>query len=752
MALSDLYYFAKPAIPLRVRLAFRRVLANYLRRRYADVWPINEVAGRVPARWSGWPEGKQFAFVLTHDVEGTKGMNRCQELAELEMAHGFRSAFNFVPEGEYRVPDSLRGFLNTNGFEVGVHDLHHDGSLYRSRETFKAGVEKINRYIKQWGAAGFRSGFMRHNLEWLGELDVLYDSSTFDTDPLEPQPDGVDTIFPFWVSQDGVHGYVEMPYTLSQDSTLFLLLKETSIDIWKRKLDWVAQKGGLALVGVHPDYLSFNGQKQLGEYSHQLYLNLLAYVKDRYADQCWFALPKEVAQYFYASMVAGVGVTKSVAMQEGKESAFLSQSSPPKKPSSHDMVVSPAVIGSKSASLAGMRMAVVSYSNFPGDPRPRRAAETFMQAGMAVEVICLMDEGSPKRDTFKGIEVCRIPMKHVRSSKFGYGFRYGLFILIAFGKLAVQSLTKRYDIVHIHNMPDILVLAALVPKCLGAKVILDQHDPMPELMMTIFKVPNESYAVRVMALLEKWSIAFADAVITVNRACERLFISRGCPPSKISVVMNTPDEKIFRSVPPKMSGREVAGRHAPFIIMYHGTLVERNGVDLAVDALDQICRSVANAELRIYGPRTPFLDQVLLDVGNRGLEKAVHYLGPRRLEQLVEAIEECDVGVIPNKQSIFTELNTPTRIFEYLALGKPVVAPRAPGIQDYFAEDSLVFFELGNVEDLARKLIWTAHHPKEVFDITTRGQTVYLAHSWSKEQEKLVSRATALLSEGSTTI
>lgn len=748
MVLSDLYYFAKPLIPLRGRLAFRRVLANYLRKKYADVWPINEAAGTVPARWPGWPEGKKFAFVLTHDVEGTKGMNRCQALAELEMTHGFRSAFNFVPEGEYRVPDSLREFLTGNGFEVGVHDLHHDGSLYRSRETFRAGVEKINRYIKQWGAAGFRSAFMRHNLEWLSDLDVLYDSSTFDTDPLEPQPDGVDTIFPFWVSRDGVHGYVEMPYTLSQDSTLFLLLRETSIDIWKRKLDWVAQKGGLALVGVHPDYLSFNGQRQLGEYSHQLYLDLLAYVTKRYADQCWFALPKQVAQYFYASMVAGTGVNRSLAIQEAKQSAPLPQAPLPKRQSSHEVIVRSVVPDSKKTCLEGMRMAVVSYSNFPGDPRPRRAAETFMQAGMSVEVICLMDEGSPKRDRFKGIEVSRIPMKHIRSSKFGYGVRYSLFILIAFAKLAVQSLARRYDIVHIHNMPDILVLAALVPKCLGAKVMLDQHDPMPELMMTIFRLPSESYAVRVMALFEKWSIAFADAVITVNRACERLFISRGCPASKISVVMNTPDEKIFRSVPPKMRDREADARNAPFIIMYHGTLVDRNGVDLAVDALDQIRQSVANAELRIYGPRTPFLDQVLLDVSDKGLEKAVHYLGPRRLEQLVEAIEECDVGVIPNKQSIFTELNTPTRIFEYLALGKAVVAPRAPGIQDYFAEDSLVFFELGNVEDLARKLIWAAHHPKEVFDVTTRGQAVYLAHSWSKEQEKLVSRATALLSKG----
>ncbi|MCS6320069.1 MAG: hypothetical protein H8K05_20330, partial [Nitrospira sp.] len=150
MVLSDLYYVAKPAIPLRIRLAFRRILANHLRRKHARVWPINEEAGNVPARWPGWPEGKKFAFVLTHDVEGTRGLKRCQELAEIEIGLGFRSAFNFVPEGEYRVPDSLLKFLTTNGFEIGVHDLHHDGTLYRSRESFRAGVKKINQYVKYW--------------------------------------------------------------------------------------------------------------------------------------------------------------------------------------------------------------------------------------------------------------------------------------------------------------------------------------------------------------------------------------------------------------------------------------------------------------------------------------------------------------------------------------------------------------------------------------------------------------------------
>jgi glycosyltransferase involved in cell wall biosynthesis len=209
--------------------------------------------------------------------------------------------------------------------------------------------------------------------------------------------------------------------------------------------------------------------------------------------------------------------------------------------------------------------------------------------------------------------------------------------------------------------------------------------------------------------------------------------------------MNSPDERIFKYSPAKMRNRQSDEVNAPFVIMYHGTLVERNGVDVAVEALGKLRQSVPAAELRIYGPQTPYLEQVMLTVSEKGLEKAVHYLGPRRLEQLVQAIAECNVGVIPNKRSIFTEINTPTRIFEYLALGKPVVAPRAPGIQDYFSEDSLVLFNLGEADDLALKLTWVALHPKEALEITNRGQAVYRSHAWQEEKTKLVNTVVKLL-------
>lgn len=297
MLLRDAYYLVKPAIPRPVRLAVRRSVATRRRRRVAGSWPIDERTARVPDGWRGWPEGKRFAFVLTHDVEGRVGRDRCRRLAEMEMDLGFRSSFNFVPEGEYETPPALRGFLSDHGFEVGVHDLHHDGKLYRSRDAFTRSAERINHHLQSWDAVGFRSAFMLHNLEWLQDLNVLYDASTFDTDPFEPQPDAAGTIFPFWVRGNGTGGYVELPYTLPQDSTLFLVLGETSIDIWTRKLDWVAAHGGMALVNVHPDYMNFEGRRTSSEYPADLYRRLLACAAGRYGQDAWFALPRDVARY-----------------------------------------------------------------------------------------------------------------------------------------------------------------------------------------------------------------------------------------------------------------------------------------------------------------------------------------------------------------------------------------------------------------------------------------------------------------------
>ena len=325
MPANRLYYHLKPYMPWRFRMALRRMMARRKRKAFRDVWPINESAGHPPSGWRGWPEGKKFALVLTHDVESSAGLAKCSQLMQLEREMGFRSSFNFIPEGEYRMTRKFREELGKNGFEVGIQDLKHDGKLFQSREAFRRGARQINRYLREWGAVGFRSGFMFHNLEWAHDLDVEYSSCTFDTDPFEPQPDDVGTIFPFWVprpnsgikpdsaldssSSRATHhsspasGYVELPYTLPQDSTLFLVLSEPTPEIWLRKLDWIVQHGGMALVNVHPDYLRFPGEPASPHtYPVEFYKKLLQCAREKYGQSFWHALPKQTAAFCKATM------------------------------------------------------------------------------------------------------------------------------------------------------------------------------------------------------------------------------------------------------------------------------------------------------------------------------------------------------------------------------------------------------------------------------------------------------------------
>jgi glycosyltransferase involved in cell wall biosynthesis len=395
----------------------------------------------------------------------------------------------------------------------------------------------------------------------------------------------------------------------------------------------------------------------------------------------------------------------------------------------------------KARRLLGKRVAMISLLDH--SPRINRAAEALCEEGMLVERICAkLKNEDPTRSRINGVDILRVPFRHRRGGKAWYLFHYMRFLAIFSTLLAWRSLRRRYDLVIVHNMPDFLVFSALVPRLLGAKVVLDLQDPMPELMQTIFGAQEGSRTVRLLKALEKSSISFADAVTTASETFRKTFSSRSCSAQKIWVVMNAPDEKLFglRAPPTGLSGTETR----PFVVMYHGTLVERHGLGLAVEAVNRVRQTLPNVELRVYGEPTPYLEQVLNAVETDN-QHWVRYLGAKTLEEIVQAIDDCDLGVVPNLRSIFTQINTPTRIFEFLTRGKPVIAPSAPGVREYFAEDSLIFFELGDSADLARKIEFVIRHPLEVVEITRRGQHVCMAHPWSREREGLVEMILNLL-------
>ena len=230
-----------------------------------------------------WPDYRCFALVLTHDIETADGQEFVEVVADLEESLGFRSLFNFVPE-RYKLNYQLMDNLRQRGFEIGVHGLKHNGRLFDSKSSFMQNTERINGYLKEWKATGFRAELMLRQPEWMQALDVEYDLSFFDTDPFEPIPGGTMSIWPFSIGH-----FIELPYTLVQDHTLTSILHETTPRIWLEKVEFIERYHGMALINTHPDYLK-------SKITWAVYCEFLNEMKER---GCfWHALPREVARWW----------------------------------------------------------------------------------------------------------------------------------------------------------------------------------------------------------------------------------------------------------------------------------------------------------------------------------------------------------------------------------------------------------------------------------------------------------------------
>ena len=288
------YYRIRPLMPAAARALLRRGVVSREGAAGPLRWPVEdrfvtfaeqvraalEAGGPEPALpW--WPNGHSCAVVLTHDVEGPFGLSHLLDVLALERARGFRSSISFVGD-TYTVPDSLLREVREAGFEVALHGWRHDGRLFESRARFDRRLPGMNARLRQWGAVGFRSPMTHRVPSWMQGLEVEWDSSFFDTDPFEPMPGGVMTIWPYVMGR-----FVELPYTLPQDHTLIETLGETSPRIWLEKLDFLAGHGGMALVNTHPDYLC-RGRLAL----YEEFLDELARRPGH-----WHALPRDVAAW-----------------------------------------------------------------------------------------------------------------------------------------------------------------------------------------------------------------------------------------------------------------------------------------------------------------------------------------------------------------------------------------------------------------------------------------------------------------------
>jgi len=300
------YYALKPLIPRRLQILLRRRRAKKVRSSFL-LWPIEEklenlkrdifkssmkTSDGIPFIWF-WPHGKNFAFVITHDVETQKGSGNIESVCEIERKYGFRSSWNFVPE-RYSVDAGVLHGLVNDSFEIGIHGLKHDGKLFNSRKIFDERMKKIKKYAIKWGAVGFRSPATHRNPDWMMDIPFEYDSSFPDADPYEPQPGGCLSIFPFFIGN-----LVELPITLAQDHTLFEILGYEDISIWKQKIDWIEKMNGMALVIVHPDYIrsgESRGGHEESRHPIEYYEELLRYLRKK--DHYWHALPRDVAGWW----------------------------------------------------------------------------------------------------------------------------------------------------------------------------------------------------------------------------------------------------------------------------------------------------------------------------------------------------------------------------------------------------------------------------------------------------------------------
>ena len=297
--LMSTYYNVKPLLPRRLQLALRRRYAVRQARVEFPRWPIEPVlverrvaALRAELQASGraalptvaaWPEGHRFAAILTHDVEGPKGVALVRKIIEIEQRHGFRSSWNFVGDW-YPIEAGLFDHVRAQGHEIGLHGIKHDCKLFESRANFEAELPEIHRKLREWDAVGFRAPATHRNADWMEELGAAYDSSFPDTDPFEPLAGGCCSILPFFLGE-----MVELPITLVQDHTLWEILRRDTIELWTEKSDWIAANGGLINLITHPDYLDTPARLRM-------YEEFLVHLKEM--DGGWFALPRDVADWW----------------------------------------------------------------------------------------------------------------------------------------------------------------------------------------------------------------------------------------------------------------------------------------------------------------------------------------------------------------------------------------------------------------------------------------------------------------------
>lgn len=373
------------------------------------------------------------------------------------------------------------------------------------------------------------------------------------------------------------------------------------------------------------------------------------------------------------------------------------------------------------------RLLMLLHSYYPEDGRVAAEARAAIASGFEVAVIALRGQGQEAEEWIDGVRVIRLPVGHQHGTgKFALLGEYLSFTGLAILRAAARSVRHRFDVVHVNNPPDFLVLASLVPRLLGAKVVFDVHDLSSDMFMMRFDNPAGGIVDRALILVERLAAHASDAVLTVHEPYRQELGRHGIPLEKVSVVLNSLDEELVTTDtdPP----REAEG----FRVVYHGTITPHYGVEILVEAVARARRAIPGLRLELYGAGDA-LPGILERAHLLGLDSTLT-AAPQLLSRrdVLQAVRFASAGVIPNLPLRLNRFALPTKLFEYVALGIPAVVADLETIRAHFSDNEVWFFEPGNPDSLAAALEQVAADPQAAASRVAAARARYEAYRWQR--------------------
>ena len=378
---------------------------------------------------------------------------------------------------------------------------------------------------------------------------------------------------------------------------------------------------------------------------------------------------------------------------------------------------------------------VVAHTQFPRDPRIRKQVDSLVAAGHEVEVLCLREEGEPASEEAQRLRVIRLPVRRHRGSGLAaYLLEYAAFFLLASMVVPWRWARQRHGIIQTHTIPDPLVFTALLPRLFGARVVLDMHELTPEFFESRYGLDEASAVPRLLRFLERVSCAFAHAVITVSEPVADRLVERGVPRDKITIVMNTPPMG-DNSPAPATRGDDPGGRGDGLVLAYAGLVSDLYDLRLVVRALARLAeRGVNDVRLLVVG-EGPALESVEREATRLGVRDRVRFEGWVAADRVPALLAEADVAVVPLTPVPYMEFALPTKVFEGLAAGLPVLTMRLRTMAHYLDEDTVCYVAAGDAADMARRIEELRDDPGKRRAYAERGLTAVRALAWEKQAQ-----------------